>query len=41
MDHPLNLTVDGQKHALTHGEAEVTTSDGLAADGELSGLHRA
>lgn len=27
--------------ALTHDGAEVTTSDGLAADGELSDLHRA
>lgn len=91
MDHPLNLTVDGQEHtlavdprttlldalrdrlgvmspkkgcdhgqcgactvlvdgrrlnsclalALTHEAADVTTSDGLATDGELSPLHRA
>lgn len=27
--------------ALTHDDAEITTSNGLAADGELSELHRA
>lgn len=27
--------------ALTHDTADITTSDGLAADGELSTLHRA